>query len=40
MRVMVVGPDGLKYVLQKKGWINNKMLYIPITVLLPHMSFN
>lgn len=38
-RVMVMGPQNLKYILQRKGTIDGKVIYIPITVLLSHMSF-
>lgn len=40
-RVMVYGPNNLKYVLQKiQDEVDGKSLYVPITVLLPHMNFN
>lgn len=37
---MVYGPNKLKYVLQEKDdVIDGKTLYVPVTVLLPHMDF-
>jgi hypothetical protein len=36
-RILVVGPEGMKYVLEKAGKKNGKDVYIPITVLAPYM---
>lgn len=39
-RVLVFGEDGLKYILaeQEKEY-QGKKVYVPVTVLLPHMRF-
>lgn len=38
-RIMVIGPGGMKYILQETGLVDGKTVFIPVTVLLPHMNF-
>lgn len=39
-RIMIETQEGLKFILVYKGKINNKDLYIPVTVLAPYMPFH
>ncbi len=36
-RIIVETPEGFKFVLVSKGKVNGKQLFIPVTVLAPHM---
>jgi hypothetical protein len=37
MRILIVGPNNMKYILERTGKKNGKIVYVPITVLAPYM---
>ena len=38
-KIMLIDPEGMKFILVKKGINDGKQLYVPITVLAPYMKF-